>query len=110
MTGDDTVLQRAWAGWDPDVDDDELWAHNRGRYRFSKRIDDERWATLSYGGIIRVVALLSGPPESAPRPGSPGEHWALVGHALAAGDPAYDALIGTEVPWSRGVVRYLPDP
>jgi hypothetical protein len=106
----DSVLRRTWAGWDPAASDDEVWAHNRGRYRFSSRIDAERLATLSYGGTVRVVAELTGPPESAPRPGVQGETWALVGRVLGPGDAAYEALVGTEVPWSRGVVRYLPDP
>lgn len=105
----DTVLRRTWAGWDPDVTDQELWDHNRGRYRFSDRVDGELWATLSFGGEIRVVAELTDAADLAPRPGKTGDYWALVGHVLGPGQPAYDALIGTAPPRGR-VVGYLPDP
>lgn len=106
----DTVLRRTWAGWDPAVSDEDLWEHNRGRFRFSARVEAERWATLSYGRVVRVVAELTGPPEPAPRPDRDGRWWALTGRVLAPGHPAYDALVGAEAPWSPGAVTYLPDP
>ncbi|WP_164745261.1 protein NO VEIN domain-containing protein [Georgenia faecalis] len=105
----DTVLRRTWAGWDPAESEESLWEHNRGRYKIGSRAESERYATLSYGGTVRVVAEVSGRVH-AQDPARPGDHWALIGQVLAPGHSVRDALLGTAVPAGRQVIQYLPDP
>ncbi len=102
-------MGRSWYGYDPDCNDAELWAQNRGRYAFAEgRVEQERFATLSYRGEIVVVASLSDwePFEDYQR-----GIWkkALVGDVLGPGDPAYDALRGRTVPAGRSAFVYLDD-
>lgn len=102
-------MGRSWYGYDPGCNDTELWAQNRGRYAFAEgRVEQERFATLSYRGPIVVVTSLTGwePFEDYER-----GIWkkALIGDVLAPGDPAYDALHGRTVPAGRSAFVYLND-
>lgn len=50
-------MGRSWYGYDQDCTDTEFWAKNRGRYVFTEgRVEQERFATMSYRGEIVVVA------------------------------------------------------
>lgn len=103
---EDDPLGRSWTGWDRTRSDDELWAANRGRWRLGPRWQRERFATLSYRGVIEVVVELDGHELVSDRP-RPGLKHALIGTVLRAGDPVRDALVGRAVPPARSVVRYL---
>ena len=52
----DDAMGRRWYGWDPYCTDEQLWEINRGVWRLSKRRAHERFATLSYDGVIQIVA------------------------------------------------------
>jgi hypothetical protein len=54
-------MGRTWAGWDRTATDQDLWEVNRGRWRLDRRaLARERFATISYQGVVQLVAELSG--------------------------------------------------
>ena len=96
-------LGRAWVGWRETSTDDELWDLNRGRWALSGRVDNERFATLSFEGRVQVVAEISGRERC-----DDGDRtkWRLSGSVLRPGDPVHDALKGRPVPRQRNPVGY----
>lgn len=100
---------RDWTGWEENASEEELWDRNRGYHRLGDRVLEERFATLSYGGVIRVVAEITGR-TPIDVPDKRDTYWALEGHVLPAGHPMRDALVGSLAPPGRATVRYIPDP
>ncbi|MEU9507790.1 DUF3883 domain-containing protein [Micromonospora sp. NPDC048170] len=96
-------LGRAWVGWRETSTDDELWELNRGRWALAARVDNERFATLSFEGRVQVVAEISGRERC-----DDGDRvkWRLSGSVLCPGDPVHDALKGRPVPRQRNPVGY----
>jgi hypothetical protein len=102
-------MGRTWAGWDEDASDQVNWDHNRGRHALGDRVDDERYATLSYDGRICLVAELTGRgQESNPR--GAGRKWSLEGRVLRPGDPVREAFIRMPAPTGRNTIAYIDDP
>ena len=102
-------MGRTWAGWDDDASDQVNWDHNRGRHTFGDRVDDERYATLSYDGRIRLVAELTGRgQESNPRGAD--RKWSLEGRVLPPGDPVREAFMRMPAPSGRNTIAYIDDP
>lgn len=99
----DDAMGRSWYGWDPYATDEELWEINRGEWRLRKGAPGERFATLSYDGVIQVVAEITGRERY-------GDEWALVGIVLRPGDPVRDAMVNKPVPKQRNPVAYIPTP
>ncbi|NUU19049.1 DUF3883 domain-containing protein [Cellulomonas humilata] len=91
----DDAWGRSSVGWRDDLSDAELWELNRGTWLIGDAAEAERYATMSHNGAVRVVAELTGAREPVVE-GSRVLH-ALVGHVLAPGHRAYDALIGRPV-------------
>jgi hypothetical protein len=58
----------------------------------------ERFATISYKGVIQLVAELSGYELVSAYP-KPGMKKALLGEVLVTGDPVRDALVGRTTRW-----------
>ncbi|MBF4161598.1 DUF3883 domain-containing protein [Nocardioides acrostichi] len=102
-------MGRTWAGWDEDASDQDNWDHNRGRHTFSDRVDDERYATLSYDGQIRVVAELTGRQRES-NPGKAAQKWSLQGRVLPPGDPVREAFLSLPAPAHRTPIEYIDDP
>ncbi|MGW5924268.1 hypothetical protein ACWFPY_35205 [Nocardia fluminea] len=105
------ALGRRWAGYDPKVSDRVLWKHNRGRWKLAeKNLDEQRYTTFSFGGVVVAVYRLQGyerVADAVPRV----EKIALIGRPLGADDRIYRALIGSPVPTlGQNPVQYLPDP
>ncbi len=85
---------RSWRGWDDTRSDQELWDQNRGVWALSpSKVEAERFATLSFGGRIQVVAELTGH-QVVDDPRSGRDYFALAGDVLPLGDPVRDALVG----------------
>jgi hypothetical protein len=100
-------MDRTWAGWDRTATDQELWEVNRGRWRIDERaLARERFATISYRGVIQLAAELSGYELVSAHP-KPGMKKALLGEVLVAGDPVRDALVGRTTRRQRNPVGYL---
>jgi len=101
---DNDPLKRSWVGWNSTATDDQLWAVNRGLWILGERIAGERFATLSYGGRIQVVAEITGRTQH-----ELDGHWksALAGTVLRPGDPVHDALKGSPAPRNRNPVSYF---
>lgn len=100
-------MGRTWVGWDRSESDEALWAVNRGRWRLDERaLLRERFATISYRGVVQIVAELEGY-ESMPADPKPGLKKALLGRVLAPGDPVRDALVGRLVGRQRNPVSYI---
>ncbi|MEO3939310.1 DUF3883 domain-containing protein [Dermatophilaceae bacterium Soc4.6] len=97
---------RSWFGWDETLSDNELWEQNRGIWVLSEaRVRVERYATLSHGGRIQVVAELSGH-EIVYDKTKDKDYVALLGDVLHPGDPIRDALVG-QADWpDRNPVTY----
>jgi len=102
-------MGRTWAGWDERVSDQVNWDHNRGRHRFSDRVDGERYATVSFDGRIRLVAELTGRKEESDPKGA-SRKWSLEGSLLPTGDPVREAFLKLPVPAGRSTVTYIEDP
>lgn len=98
---------RTWRGWDDTQSDEELWAQNRGVWVLSvAKVEAERFATLSFGGRIQVVAELTGHDVvHDKRTGR--DYIALAGEVLTAGDPVRDALVGQPDWPDRNPVTYF---
>jgi len=102
-------MGRIWAGWDENASDQVNWDHNRGRHTFGDRVDDERYATLTYDGRILLVAELTGRgQESNPR--GAGRKWSLQGRVLPPGDPVREAFLRMPAPTGRTTIAYIDDP
>lgn len=97
-------LGRSWVGWDKHLSDDELWETNRGLWNMAARAVGERFATLSYDGVIEVVAEVTGRTQYEVAGGS---RWALTGTVLRPGDPIHDELVGSPAPRNRNPVSYF---
>ncbi|MGX1778102.1 hypothetical protein ACWIGW_38765 [Nocardia brasiliensis] len=105
------ALERGWYGYDPTVSPDELWQHNRGRWKLSeRRLEMERFVTFSFEGAVIAVAALDGH-EWVPdrRPG--GLRIAFIGRPFEPGTAIYEALVGMAVPREgQNPVQYLEVP
>jgi hypothetical protein len=100
-------MGRTWFGWDRTASDEVLWTVNRGRWRLDERaLKRERFATLSYRGIVQVVAELTGFEAVSADP-KPGLKKALLGRVLTPGDPVRDGLVGRPVGRQRNPVSYI---
>ena len=98
---------RPWHGWVPEADPEEIWANNRGIWRFGSRVEEERIATFSRHGEIVLVAAITGIEDVAPEFQANGvRRRALQGHVLPEGHPVHDALIGRSLPRHRVELTY----
>jgi hypothetical protein len=97
-------MGRSRVGWDNYATDDELWDINRGLWSLARGAAEERFATLSYKGVIQVVVEITGRTQHALPVGT---RWTLSGNVLRPGDPVRDELVGTAAPRSRNPVSYF---
>lgn len=104
-------LNRTWRGYDPTVSDEELWEHNRGRWRLNEaKITEERYATFVHGGEVVAAYALRGH-ERVTDPGPIGVKIALIGEPLNSKDPVYRQLVGRSVAHTgRSAINYVDDP
>jgi len=104
---EDPILRRTLVGWDPTMSDDEVALAARGWWRIGERADNERYAAVVGGGIIREVMTI--------------ERWhtaqdgrrAFDGELLPPGHPVRDRLVGQPDPVAsaaRNPVAYIDDP
>lgn len=91
---------RTWIGWAEDLSDEDIYKQNRGVWLLGKRSRNERMATFSHQGRVKVVVAIDDFEDV------PGGKQAIIGRVLSAGDPDYDALIGTVVDAFRNPVTY----
>lgn len=99
---DSDFMGRAWAGWDDSATLEQIWEVNRGQWVISAdRLAQERYATMSYDGFIRLVA------EIDEFETIPGDYKVLSGRVLPSDHPMSEALVGT--PWDghRNPVSYI---
>src|SRR5699024_6357448 len=68
------------------------------------RMQQERLATLSYEGVIQVVAEIDGYEDV---PTQTEMKKALLGRVLVPGDPLREAIVGTPAPAQRNPVGYV---
>ncbi|MGO4957669.1 hypothetical protein ACTQ49_10445 [Luteococcus sp. Sow4_B9] len=87
-------IPRTFVGFDPKMSDEQLWNANRGAWLLPEEAAQEKFATFSHDGTIRLVAELEGI-ESVEQDGE-AVH-ALMGRLLHRGDPVRDSLVGTPV-------------
>ncbi len=87
-------IPRTFTGFDPRLSDELLWDANRGAHDIDDSLAQERFATFSHEGTIRLVVELEGV-ENVGDHGTPRR--ALLGRVLSAGDPVRDALVGQAV-------------
>jgi len=66
------------------------WAHNSGSHPSVSRVDEEKYASLSFGGTIRIVAEIAGR-ELTPDANAGRKKRALIGTVLTEGHPVRDA-------------------
>ena len=104
------LMSRQWLGWSPDLSDQQVYDQNRGVWVLGPRARQERLATFSADGTVRVIVRIERL-EDIPgkRPGERGRR-AIIGSVLTAGDPDYDSLIGTPVDGHRNPVTYIDEP
>lgn len=89
------AIARTFVGYDPSLTDDQLWNVNRGAWVLPEGADQEQFATLSYDGIIRIVAEIEGVENLTDADGNKVQ--ALLGRVLRRGDAVRDALVGQQV-------------
>lgn len=87
-------IPRIFVGYDPKQPDAILWDANRGVYQLDERAGEEKFATFSHEGTIRLVAELEGIEQFDVEGEKLG---ALMGRILVQGDPVRDALVGRQV-------------
>ena len=98
---------RPWHGWVPGADLQDVWANNRGIWRFGNRVEKERIATFSRLGEIVLVAAITGVEDVGPEFQANGvRRRALQGQVLPKGHPVHDALIGRSLPRHRVELTY----
>ncbi|MGN6871171.1 MAG: hypothetical protein ACTHMY_22480 [Solirubrobacteraceae bacterium] len=105
VTWEDDDLGREWYGYDPTVSDEELWAHNRGRWPLGPRADQEQYVALVYKGEVKLVAEIAGidPTRNNKR--------AFRGPVLGLDHPVANRLVGSKVADGfRNPVRYIGEP
>lgn len=103
------AMGRSWWGYDPDRSKAELWAQNRGVYGLgTTRLEEERYASLSYRGEVLLVAEITGW-EPFTDPGSGVVKKALVGDVLDESHPVSRAFRAQTVPAVRNPVGYFDD-
>jgi hypothetical protein len=103
-------MGRTWAGWDENATDQVNWDHNRGRHTFGSRVDQERYATISYDGRIRLVVELTGRKEETNPKGGARKKWSLEGRVLREDDPIRQAFLELPAPTGRNTIEYIEDP
>lgn len=87
-------IPRAFTGYDPQVSDELSWNANRGVFVLDDRAQNERLATFSHDGLVKLVAELEGIEHLETEAGAA---QALLGRILPPGDPVRDALINREI-------------
>lgn len=98
---------RPWHGWAPGADPQDVWANNRGIWRFGNRAEKERIATFCRLGEIVLVAEITDIEDVGPEFQANGvRRRALQGHVLPEGHPVHDALIGRSLPRHRVELTY----
>jgi hypothetical protein len=104
-------LGRTSYGYDEAMSPEELWAQNRGRYTLAAhRLEKEKYAAFVFEGRVVAVAEFDDYEVVDHQNSDRQTKVALVGAPLAAGDPVYDALIGTYQGRGRFTIWYTPDP
>lgn len=93
-------IARNFVGYDASASDGQLWNANRGAWALPTNLAEQRFATLSHDGTVRVVAELEGV-ENVDDQGRRVQ--ALLGRVLHPGDPVRDALVGQPAPSAPGV-------
>lgn len=101
-----TPWGRSWYGWDPHEPFEAIWENNRGCWNVGARADEERFATMSFEGTVRLVAEIHGRSEVFYNGGSK-PCLALEGRLLPEGHPVREALLGREVDHHRNPVTYF---
>ncbi|MFD4779719.1 protein NO VEIN domain-containing protein [Rhodococcus qingshengii] len=103
-------LNRSWRGYDPTVNDEELWEHNRGRWILNEaKIAEERYATFVHDDRIVAVYEIHGH-ERVTDPGPKSSKVALLGRPLASTDPVRQRLVGSPaIHNGRNAVNYVSD-
>jgi hypothetical protein len=82
---------------------------NRGPLRLGTCAKNERFATSSFDGTVRVAIAIVGM-EKIPSLGDEPEKDAALGYVLRPGDPECVALLRQDVHIDRNAVTYGPDP
>ncbi len=101
----DDPMGRAWYGYDPRRSPQELFAHNRGRWRLGPRAEEQGHAVFSYVGdhTIKFVAEITGI-ESI------GDQRAIVGRVLPLDHPLSQRYVGSPSPdGHRNPITYWDD-
>ncbi|MFF2088628.1 hypothetical protein ACFVVM_32995 [Nocardia sp. NPDC058176] len=103
----DDPLGRSFIGWYPGRAAAALWEGSRGLWKINRaRLRRERFALIVYGDVVVAVGEITGWVDHDDRV-------ELIGPALAAGHPVYDAWIGRRDPAgnnSRNPVSYIELP
>ena len=97
---EEDAWDRTWIGWAEDLTDDDVYEQNRGVWLLGRRSRNERLATFSHQGVVKVVVAIDDFEYV------PGGKQAIIGRVLRSGDPDYDRLIGTTVDTFRNPVTY----
>ena len=99
---DDDSMGRTWAGWDDNASLQENWDVNKGQWNVSAdRLAEERYATMSFDGTVRLVARLHGftTDEAGLK--------IMIGQVLPATHPVSKELMGRRVAAGRNHVSYF---
>jgi hypothetical protein len=105
--GDD--MDRTWVGYESTLPSTLIYEQNRGVWWVGRRARDERWATFSAEGVVKVVVELHDV-ETIPSKRETRAKSAIIGRVLEPGDQAHDWFIGRGVDGHRNPVTYIPDP
>lgn len=103
-------MSRTWIGYSPTHTEQQTFDQNRGVWALGPRAARERYATFSVDRVVKLVAAIERIDVIPAKDPQRRSKSAISGTLLAAGDPAYDALIGRLVDGHRNPVTYLPDP
>lgn len=99
---DDDSMGRTWVGWDDDAPLEEIWEVNRGHWVVNgDRLRQERYATMSYDGSVRLVAEIDDFRTVS------GDYKVLEGRVLPADHPVSEALVGMPLEGHRNPVSYF---
>lgn len=92
----DDELDRSRTGFSADMTQAELYEASRGCWVLGNRADRERFALVSYGGVVRLAIEI----ERLERQSATGRR-AIEGRILEPGHPVHDAFVGGEAPVGR---------
>jgi len=102
----DDALGRAFVGFDESMTEEELYKANRGCWVLGARADQERYALISFGGIVRQAIEID---RIVPIPKR--NRRALEGRLLHHGHPVYDKYVNkpSRVRGVRNPITYFDD-